>query len=196
MRLTAIEYVLIILVVFIFLRVGFHNDNSPNVPKSGITSDNSETEIFPELKKEISVEEFRSAYNAVAQERNVPDLRINEFEFGTGNDRDKFGYKFAQGFFLLGEIDDETGYIKILSVTKAFVLSGSKRKMEAQVAALVFLMVVQVLTPELSPNERADIINQFADSKKPYVEFSTDKITYSQTLLEDGKVLMLSAVVN
>lgn len=121
--------------------------------------------------------------------------KVAEFEFGTGKDRDTFGYQFISSFYLFGKIDDETGYIKSLHVTKALMLKGADRKAEAQAAAAVFLMVIRTLSPELNADERAEIIQRFSKSSGQYTSFDARKVVYSQSLLEDGKILMLSATI-
>lgn len=153
----------------------------------------SESARAKELLIKMSVEEFKTAYNQHALERNVPKLQIGEIEFGTGKDSDTFGYKFIDTFYLFGKIDEETGYIKSLSITKALVLSGADRKAEMQTAALAFLTMVQTLSPELSSKERADILTKLGNSTKPYIEVIQGNIKYSQALMENGKILMLSA---
>lgn len=189
LKFTLIEKIIILVTVAIWLYVlkGSFQKTSENVP--------AKIESAPkELALEISVEEFKAAYNKVALERNVPKLKIDEFEFGTGKDRTIFKHQFIKGFYLFGKIDDETGYIKDLTVTNALTLSGTDRKAQVQATAYVFLMIIQTLAPELSVDERAGIIDKFADSKN-FIKVDTDKIEYSQALLEDGKVLMLSATV-
>ena len=148
-----------------------------------------------ELALEISREEFKNAYNKVALERNVPKLQVKEFEYGEGKDRTKFWYKFVRGFYLLGTIDDETGYIKSVCVANKLTLSGNDRKAQVQTTAYVFLMIIQTLSPELNADERAKIISKFADSSKKYIKVDSEKIEYEHVLDEDGKVLMLNATI-
>lgn len=196
MRLTTIEYVLVALIVTVFVCVISRDSTSPNVAKSKTPSLTSGVEIPPtELKTEMSLEEFRLAYNEIATDRNVLSLQIKDFEIGNGEHRDIFSYSFYKGFNLIGKIDDETGYVKNVSVAHKFVLSGEDRQKEAQVIGLVFLMVVQTLSPELTSVERAKILETFAESPKRYVKFDTEKIKYSQAFFDDNGTVLLSADV-
>ena len=196
MRLTTLEYVLIALIVIILVCIDNRDGTSTSVTKSGTPSFTSKAETpSTELKTEISIEEFKSAYNKVAIERNVLSLQVGDFEFGDGKYRDIFSYRFYKGFHIIGKIDDETGYVKNVSVAHKFVLSGEDRKKEAQVFGMVFLMIVQTLSPEFTSAERAKILETFANSPKRYVEFDTEKIKYSQAFFDDTKTVMLSADV-
>lgn len=152
----------------------------------------------PENKIEdlgITVEEFQAQYNQNALEKNLPQMQITNFEFGNGDSADTFGYKFVDTFFLFGKINSETGKIKSLSITKALVFNGNDRKTEMQASASAFLIMVKTLSPELTAEGRAAIINKFSASDKPYVAVTEGNIKYNQAFMDNGKVLMLSADV-
>ena len=152
----------------------------------------------PENKIEdlgITVEEFQAQYNQNALEKNLPQMQITNFEFGTDKSSDTFGYKFVDTFYLWGKVNPKTGKIKSLSVTKALVLNGNDRKAEMQAAAGAFLIMVKTLSPELTAERRAAIIDKFSESDKPYVAVTEGNIKYNQAFMDNGKVLMLSADV-
>lgn len=189
MRLIAIEWILIGLIAFVVFNhhsnKSFEDSSVKNVPETP----------QKDLALEISLEEFKTAYNKIALSRNVPQLQVKDFEYGNGKDRDTFCYKFIQDFYLFGKIDDETGYIKNLSVAKTLRLKGDDRKAEFQAAAIVFLMIVQTLSPELNSHERAEILSKFADTSKKYIKVDSEKIEYENALLENGKTVMFSATI-
>lgn len=139
----------------------------------------------------ITASDFQTAFNYYAVQRGVPQMKIN-IEFGTGDTADIFGYKFANGFYLLGEVNSKTGKVKKVSVVK----EKMKNQTEAQAAAVAFLLIVQTLSTEIDSAERAAILDKFttaSERHKRYIAVVEGDIEYSQALIKNGTTLMLSA---
>ena len=186
MKITYIEKFLIV-ATLIMLGLLVYGRISKITPSDKISPENLE---LPNLG--FTVGEFKSVYNQKALERNLPQMQIGDIEFGTGDNKNKFGYKFIDTFYLSGEVNLDTGRIKELNITKAIILSDEES--EYQVAALAFLIMIQTLSPVLNSSERAAILNKFSADSKPYSSIVEGNIKYSMSILENGKIVMFSAV--
>lgn len=144
----------------------------------------------------ITIKDFQTNFNKNARARNVPQMQLNNLEFGTDDKSNMFWNKFfSDRFALFGTINLDTNKIERANVLMKLSLSGEDRKAEAKAASLAFLIMVQTLSPSLNSEERAAILNKFSASSKPSVAVDIGDIQYSQVLLESGNVLMLSADV-
>lgn len=143
----------------------------------------------------ITVDEFKKAFNENALARKVPQLVIKDITFGEVGSKNEytFGYQFIQSFYLLGTVNKETGKIEKLAICKALVLNGDDRVAEMQATGAAFLIMVQTLSPDISKNERANILNTFNKNFRRYSEVVKGNIKYSQALVSNDKILMLSA---
>lgn len=175
---------LVIVISAVIGYIVFSDKTENNLPKNNVSQ---------AVDLGFTVEEFKKAYNKNAVEKNLPQMKITNFEFGTSDSSNTFGYKFVDTFYLWGKVNPETRKITSISVTKALVLRGSDRKAEMQAAASAFLIMVKTLSPELTSNERAAILNKFSESGKPYTEVTEGNIKYSQAIMDNDKILMLSA---
>lgn len=136
----------------------------------------------------LTLEEFTASYNQNVRERNIPQLLLTNIETEQGGE---FGNKFNQGFWLLGTTDKTTGKINQVIIAKALMLSGADRKAEIQAAGMAFLLVVKTLSPELTAEERAAIIDGF--SSRPYSSVTKGNVKYSSLLMDNGSVINLAA---
>ena len=183
MKLSTIEKILIVATLILggMFLVGKLTKKSPAIGKT--------PEILKSQDLEISLEDFQIRYNKNALERNLPQMQLKGIEFGK-TDRNTFGYKFVDTFYLLGKINPETGKIKSLSVTKQIVLNDNN---ELKISALAFLIMIQTLQPSLSAAERSAIIEKFSSDSQPYSKFVAGNIEYSMAILQDKKILVFSA---
>ena len=138
----------------------------------------------------ITAWDFETLFNQKAAARNVPQLQLN-IEFGTGDAKYTFGHKFQNTFYLMGEINPETRKIKTVSIIKNLITKNKQAEMQA--SAVAFLIMVQALSPDLDSSERAEILEKFLESNKRYTSVIKDDVKYSQTFIDGGKTLMLSA---
>ncbi len=181
-------------IAVLFIVVAIWGDHKPSQTKStNIPAESPKIVTSNALNLGLTVDEFKAAYNQNVLNRNVPQLLLNNIEFVPGRDYDSFGQQYIQSFYLLGKIDKKTNLIKSIHITKILVLNGDARNAEARAAAIAFLLVVQTLSPSLNSTERAAILDSFSASSKKYSSVIKGDIRYSQALLENGKVLMLSA---
>ena len=93
--------------------------------------------------------------------------------------------------YLFGIVDKETGFLKEVTVGKKFILSESTRQSEVDVAGIAFLVAVAALNPELSPDERAEILNKLSKNPKNS-SVVIGNVEYSSLLFDKGKSLSLS----
>lgn len=137
----------------------------------------------------MTIEEFKSAFDRIAVERNVSQLALNDIQsFDSG---EKFVQQYPAGLYLFCEVDRKTGFLKEVTIAKEFILSESKRQSEVDVAGVAFLVAVAALNPELSSDERAEILNKL--SKKPKnSSVVIGNTEYSSLLFDKGKSLSLS----
>ena len=137
----------------------------------------------------ITIEEFKLAFNKIVAERNVSQLALNNLQsFDSG---EKFVQQYPAGLYLFGVVDRETGFLKEVTIGKEFLLSESKRQYEVDAAGVAFLVAVAALNPELSPNERGEILNKLSkNAKNSSVVLGNAK--YSSLLFDKGKSLALS----
>ena len=178
----------------LLIAISIFGDHTPSKNTSkNPTVDSHKTTTSKVLNLGLTVDKFKSVYNQNVLERNIPQLLLNNIEFIRGKKYDTFGQQYIQSFYLLGKIDKKTNLIKSVHITKKFVLNGNSRKSEAQAAAIAFLLIVKTLSPSLTSTERAAILDSFSSSSKKYTSVVKGDIRYSQALLENGKVLMLSA---
>ena len=137
----------------------------------------------------ITIEEFKSAFNRIASERNVPQLALNDIQFFDNGG--KFVQQYPAGLYLFGVVDKKTGFLKEISIGKEFILNESKRQSEVEIAGVTFLIAVAALNPELSADERAEILNKLSEkAKNSSVVVGNAK--YSSLLFDKGKSLSLS----
>ena len=137
----------------------------------------------------ITIEDFETAFNRTAVERNVPQLVLNDVQFFDNGE--KIVQKYPAGLYLFGVVDKKNGFLKEVTVCKEFLLNRSERQSEAVVAGITFLIAVAALKPELSSDERAEILNKLSrDAKNSSVVMNNTK--YSSLLFDNGKSLALS----
>ena len=137
----------------------------------------------------ITIEEFKSKFNKIAIERNVEQLALNNIQYF--DNKEKFAQRYPAELYLFGVVDKKTGFLKEVTVGKKFILSDSKRQSEVEVAGVTFLVAVAALNPELSADERADILNKLSEKpKNSSVVIGNAK--YSSLLFDKGKSLSLS----
>ena len=178
------------LIFVIVIAVGCGNEKSseqsaPN--KTKIEQPVEESEKILDLG--ITIEEFESAFNRIAVERNVSQLALNDLQsFDSGK---KFVQQYPAGLYLFGVVDKKTGFLKEVTVGKEFILNESKRQSEVDVIGVTFLVAVAALNPELSADERAEILNKLSEKpKNSSVVIGNTK--YSSLIFDKGKSLSLS----
>ena len=147
------------------------------------------TEPEKVLNLGITIEEFKLAFDKIAVERNVPQLALNKLQpFDSG---EKFVQQYPAGLYLFCVVDRETGFLKEVTIGKEFILNESKRQSEVEVAGIAFLIAVAALNPELSPDERAEILNKLSEKAKDS-SVVIGNAEYSSLLFDRGKSLSLS----
>lgn len=153
------------------------------------TEQSAPAELEKVLNLGMTFEEFKSAFNKIAVERNVPQLVLTDIRFF--DSEGKFVQQYPAGLYLFGIVDNKTGFLKEVIIGKDFILDESKRQSEVEVAGIVFLVAVTALNPASTPSERAEILNKLS-TKAKNSSVVIGNAEYSSLLFDKGKSLSLS----
>lgn len=104
---------------------------------------------------------------------------------------ENFVQQYPEGLYLFGVIDKKTGFLKEVTIGKEFILSKNRRQLETDVAGVAFLIAVAALNPELSPDERAEILNKLSQNPKNS-SIVIGNAEYSSLIFYKGKSMSLS----
>lgn len=169
---------------------GCDSEKSAKQPKP-VEAKAEQRVVKPEkvLNLGMTIQEFKSAFDRIAVERNVPQFVLNDIRFFDSGE--KFVQQYPAGLYLFGVIDRKTGLLKEVTITKEFVLSKNKRQSEVDVASIAFLVALAALNPALSSNERAEILNKLSKNAENS-SVMIGNADYSSLLFDKGKSLSLS----
>ena len=184
------KFLAVALILLVMCLVGCGNEKTAEQSAPVETKiEQQVTEPEKVLNLGITIDEFKLAFDRIAVERNVSQLALNDLQsFDSGG---KFVQQYPSGLYLFGVVDKKTGFLKEVTIAKEFILSENKRQSEVDVTGVAFLVAVAALNPELSPDERAEILNKF--SKKPKnSSVVIGNMEYSSLLFDKGKSLSLS----
>lgn len=179
-KLTTIEKIIAaIIVMLVVVTFAKRMDSAPSKP---VMIEPLKAPPAKVLDLGMTLEEFTATYNLNAMARNVPQLMLKNVEM----EQDAFSNKFIDGFWLLGYVDKTTGKVTRIMLAETPSTLGSKP------AALAFLIMVETLSPELTKEERAAILNKFSDRPK-YSSTIEGNVRYTTHLSEGGMILNFSA---
>lgn len=137
----------------------------------------------------MTIDEFKLAFDRIVVERNVPQLALNDIRSFDGGK--KFVQQYPAGLYLFGVVDRKTGFLKEVTIGKKFILSENGLQSEVEVTGGAFLFAVEALNPELSPDDRAEILNKLSKNPKKSLVV-IENVEYSSLLFDKGKSLSLS----
>ena len=137
----------------------------------------------------VTVSGFQRTYENLVEEYAVPSLRIRETHTSTKSG--KYRTYFLIGSTVAIELETDSTKTQVQSITVfCEPAKGNTEKSVIERATVAYILVMEILTPELTPEECNSIIHKLSSNLKNY-SVVEGNIRY-KTRLYNG-ILMLSA---
>lgn len=156
--------------------------NANNVTSSNTTSKNNTTnEVKNSPTLGISIEEFKKRFNKAAEKLNT-DFYISDVQIIKGSAKDTFQYTFTNNLALVGTLNKQNKQIDSITI----IGTGDGTLKSGTDILLSMGVLIMAMNPELSANERGNILRELG-----LLGDNTDIWNLNKSTIRNGKKYFL-----
>ena len=139
----------------------------------------------------MTFDEFFARYNAAAKSVSDSYTIRNNFRAVSKPDQNEFQYAFTDQIAIIGAVDPLTNRVRSASIITRSTGANAKRQ-----AAIAFTVLIAAVAPELSPEDRGNLIHELGINGENFpAQSSIDRgnITYSVAMNKSAGISLTAA---